>query len=479
MVMIPKSQPKIRPVLTYALYGRNPKFYTRLMRNKSLFLPFMVSAVIFSACATQSEAKAAAAEAPKPELVQDVTPIAEAAPMVESAPTITEPVVTEAPILVAETRPEKFARWKQDFINRAILQGHDGNLVRSIILPAKITEKALDRDSKQPEFSKPIWSYVDGAASADRLNKGRAKLGENPTLFTQVEDRYKVSRHYLTAIWGLESAYGKIQGDYDVIDALATFAHDGRRTKFGEQQLFAVLDMLARGDVRRDQLKGSWAGAMGMTQFIPATMRDYAVDFDNNANIDLRGSKADALGSAAHYLSRHGWRWGEPAMTEIALPAGFDYILSDGSKRTVNEWTALGVRPAGGQNWSQGAGFLDAKLLVPAGHKGPKFLTFKNFDVIKKYNNSTSYAMGITQLAETFQGVRLFSTPWPRADKQISFTQKKQMQARLTALGYDTKGVDGQIGPNSRRAIRAWQKANGLVADGYVNLSVWTKMMGR
>ncbi len=429
-----------------------------------------MTAVFFGACATQSEAKTSAAEAPKTELKQGLT---------ETLQTTAEPVIAETTVQIAESRPQKFARWKQDFINRAILKGYDGDLVRSVILPAKITEKALDRDSKQPEFSKPIWSYVDGAASADRLNKGRAKLGENAALFKQVEDRYKVPKHYLTAIWGLESAYGKIQGDYNVVDALATFAHDGRRQKFGEQQLLSVLDMLARGDIRRDQLIGSWAGAMGMTQFIPSTMRDYAVDFDNNANIDLRGSKADALGSAAHYLSRHGWRWGEPAMTEVALPAGFDYTLSDGTKRTVNDWTGLDVRPVGGQNWSQDAGFLDAKLLVPAGHRGPKFLTFKNFDVIKKYNNSTSYAMGITQLAETFQGVRLISTPWPRDDKQISFTQKKEMQARLTALGYDTKGVDGQIGPNSRRAIRAWQKANGMVADGYVNLAVWNKMMGR
>ena len=443
------------------------------MLRKSLSSAGVAAILAFSACATQSEAASSEQNTPQLRPASTIT----SRTITPAAPVTTAPVVvaTASPM----TRDQKFAAWKQDFISRAIAKGHDGNMVRSLILPAKINDKALDRDTKQPEFSKPIWSYVDGAASADRLNKGRAKLSENARLFSDIENRYKVSRHYLTAIWGLESAYGKIMGTHNIVDALATFAHDGRRQDFGENQLFALLDMIGRGDIRTDQLKGSWAGAMGMTQFIPATMRDYAVDFDRNANIDLRGSKADALGSAAHYLSRHGWKWGEPAMTEVSLPSGFDYTLTDGTKRSVNDWTVLGVKPITGQRWSTDAGFLQGKLLVPAGHKGPKFLTFKNFDVIKKYNNSTSYAMGITTLAETFQGKRVVTTPWPRSDKQISFTQKKQMQARLTQLGHDTKGVDGQIGPNSRRAIRAWQKKTGLVADGYVDVNVWNRIMGR
>lgn len=445
-----------------------------MLRNAFLYLG-IVTAIGAGACATQVD-QASAAPADEPQQAQPV--LRPASTTDNSAPAV---VVSNTPTVIAEamTPEQKFAFWKTDFTNRAIAKGYDATLVQNLIGPARINEKALDRDTKQPEFSKPIWSYVDGAASADRLNKGRSKLSQTSQTFDAVEDRYKVSRHYLTAIWGLESAYGAVQGDYNIVDALATFAHDGRRMKFGEAQLFAILDLISRGDIRMDQLKGSWAGAMGMTQFIPATMRDYAVDFDNNANIDLRGSAPDALGSAAHYLSRHGWRWGEPSMAEVKLPDGFDYTLSDGVKKTVNDWTVLGVRPANGSRWSADAGFLEGKLLVPAGHQGPKFLTFKNFDVIKKYNNSTSYAMGITVLAESLRGQRAISTPWPRSDKQISFTQKKQMQARLTELGYDTKGIDGQIGPNSRRAIRAWQKANGIIADGYVDLSLWNRLMGR
>ena len=204
----------------------------------------------------------------------------------------------------ALTQEQKFAAWKADFINRASAKGYDRTRVARLINPAKINSLALDRDSKQPEFTKPVWSYVDNAASADRLNNGRTKLSEADAVFTQVEARYNVPRHILTAIWGLETAYGRIMGNHDIISALSTFAFEGRRSKFGEQQLFAVLDMLKAGDIREEQLIGSWAGAMGMTQFIPTTFRDYAVDFDKDGNKNLWGSQGDALGSAAHYLAR-------------------------------------------------------------------------------------------------------------------------------------------------------------------------------
>ena len=174
--------------------------------------------------------------------------------------------------------------------------------------------------------------------------------------------------------------------------------------------------MLRNGDIRADQLTGSWAGAMGMTQFIPTTFRDYAVDLDGDGNKNLWESEQDALGSAAHYLARHGWRKTEPVITEIRLPANFDYGLSDGQTKTVADWDALGVKSRDGRAWSQSAKALDARLLVPAGHQGPKLLAFKNFDVIMKYNRSTSYALGISSLASSFQGQPLFRASWPRND---------------------------------------------------------------
>ncbi|WP_371397201.1 lytic murein transglycosylase [Fretibacter rubidus] len=375
------------------------------------------------------------------------------------------------------TQDQRFDAWKKDFTSRAIDRGYDPAIVRAMISPAKINPLALERDKTQPEFNSPIWAYVDKTTSVDRVTRGKALLSENQALFADIEARYRVNPYVLTAIWGLESSYGRILGTHYIIDALATFAFEGRRTKFGEEQLFATLDIVKSGKVRPAQLVGSWAGAMGMTQFIPTTFRDYAVDFDNNGNKDLWKSEADALGSAAHYLSRFGWRLEEPIYTEVKLAQGFDYSIADGRKMSVNDWSALGVAPITGQRWSADAGFLEAKLLVPAGAKGPKFLTFKNFDVIKKYNNSTSYALGIATLSEAYRDRATITAPWPKSDKQVGRTDLKAMQAKLTALGYDTKGADGIVGPNTRRAIRNWQTANGLTADGYIEQKLFEKIM--
>ncbi len=418
------------------------------MTNLRLTSLIFSSFIVLSACATPSEA----------------------VPQAESSAQSTSAALTQT---------QRFEAWKQDFIGRAVAKGYDSTMVRNLILPAQISEKALDRDKTQPEFTQPVWTYVDNAVNATRLNGGRSQLSETRTVFDAIEQRYQVPRSLLTAIWGLESAYGKIQGNYDLISALSTFSFEGRRSAFGEQQLFAVLDMLQKGYVRPDQLKSSWAGAMGMTQFIPTTFRDYAVDFNGDGNKDLWQSKEDALGSAAHYLSRHGWEWQRPIYEEVELVDGFDYALSDGRKLSVRKWLERGVQVPVGARRPSSYYDMPAKLLVPAGHKGPKLLTFKNFDVIKRYNNSTSYALGIAGLGMALDGQVPIRTPWPREDEPLSRTDKENMQRRLTALGYDTKGVDGQIGPNSRKAIRAWQAANGLIPDGYVEQTIFKKIMGQ
>lgn len=375
---------------------------------------------------------------------------------------------TTAPVAVLEqNRNERFKRWKVDFKSRALSKGYNPSLVNQIIDPLVINPKALERDKTQPEFTRPIWEYINGAASSDRVSQGQTKLSENQRLFSNLEAQYGVPRYILTAIWGLESSYGNILGTHDIASSLATFAFEGRRTKFGEEQLFAVLDLIQKGDVRPEQLTGSWAGAMGMTQFIPTTFRDYAVDYDNNGNKDLWTSKGDSLGSAANYLKRSGWRAGEPVVAEVQLPKSFDYTLADGRKKTVGEWAALGALPANGMVFSPEASALNAKLLIPTGGNGPKLLTFKNYDAIKRYNNSTSYALGITSLSDAFRGRTTITTPWPKKDLPLSFSNRKLLQEYLTRLGYDTQGIDGQIGPNSRRAIRAFQNANQMPADGY------------
>ena len=420
------------------------------------------SFVVLPACASTAEA-----------------PAQSAPPQIRSQSSQAQTIAAVTVDTKALSQTERFALWKTDFINRAVDKGYDRAMVSRLILPAEINERAIDRNKKQPEFSKAIWSYVDGAASADRLNKGRGKLAEQSQIFDQVEARYQVPRHILTAIWGLETAYGRIMGNHDIISALSTFAFEGRRQKFGNEQLFAILDMIKRGDIRADQLTGSWAGAMGMTQFIPTTFRDYAVDFNGDGNKDLWQNEGDALGSAAHYLSRHGWRYREPVMTEVKVSQSFDYSHVEGGKKTIRDWAALGIRPIARQDWSEAAMNLEAKLIAPGGHRGPKLLTFKNFDVIKKYNNSTSYAMGITVLGEALRGRSSITTDWPRGDKPLSFTDKKSLQRKLNALGYNVGGVDGQIGPNTRKAIRAWQASQGLPADGYMEQTLLQRLIAQ
>jgi len=364
-------------------------------------------------------------------------PACASSPRAIAAAAITPPVPVPRvkPVVVSvESKQKAFEAWKTDFTQRAIAKGYPADLVRSVIAPTKINELALERDKTQPEFTNPIWKYVDNAASPTRLAEGKAALSQNASMFRAVEDRYRVSSHILTAIWGLETSYGKIMGRHDVPSALATFAFEGRRMAFGEEQLFAVLDILRSGKVTRDQLVGSWASAMGNTQFIPTTFRDYAVDFDGDGRKDLWKSKADAIGSAAHYLSRMGY-------------------------------------------WAGGAMNMETKLIVPAGANGPAIMTFKNFDVIKRYNNSTSYALGISMLAEALAGRPTLQTPWPKSDKQVAFKDLKRMQKKLTALGYDTKGADGIIGPNTRKAIQAWQVKNALPADGYIEQGMFRKIM--
>ena len=400
------------------------------------------------------------------------------APVAEAEPVPEPQNLVEAPVGNL-TQEQRFEAWKVTFINRAVAKNYSPDLVRSVISPAVINPLALERDANQPEFTKPVWSYVDSAANDARIQTGQNKMTEVDPVLDIIEGRYRVPREVLTAIWGLESSYGRILGTHDIIDSLSTFAFEGRRQKFGESQLFGVLDLLASGDVRREQLTGAWAGAMGMTQFIPTTFRDYAVDLDGNGNKDLWTDPGDALASAANYISRSGWRAGEPVMTEVKLPNGFDYAVTDSAKKTVSEWTALGVQPVSGQRWSAAAGFLDAKLIAPGGSKGPKFLTFKNFDVLKRYNNSTSYVMGISVLADALVRKPGIQQDWPRQDELLSFENKKAMQQKLTDLGFDTQGVDGRIGPNSRRAIRAWQASNGLTADGYMEQRLFKRLMAQ
>ena len=252
---------------------------------------------------------------------------------------------------------------------------------------------------------------------------------------------------------------------------MATLAYDGRRQAFAEEQLIAALRILQAGDITPDRMVGSWAGAMGHTQFIPTSFLEYAVDFTGDGKRDLwAGDAVDALASTANYLSRFGWKKGQPTVVEVRLPAGFDYLLAaPTSKNPAQRWRDLGITPVRGGALPAGE---NVSILLPAGAKGPAFAVYPNFNVIKRYNNSTSYALAVAHLADRIAGGPEFTAGWPRQDRTLSRTEKQELQSRLTALGFDTQGVDGIIGPNSRKAVRSFQASRGLVPDGYVSASL-------
>lgn len=370
-----------------------------------------------------------------------------------------------------------FEDWREGFAGQLRADGVRDATVSSMLDGLEPDDRVIDRDRTQPEFVRPIWQYLDSAVSPERIANGRRAKDRVGTTLNQIEDRFEVDGETLVAIWGLESAYGAIQGDFDVVRSLATLAWEGRRRNFAETQLRAVAQMIENGYARREDLRGSWAGAMGHTQFIPATYMERAVDFDGDGRRDIWNSEADALASAANLLARAGWRHRDPVFAEVRLPSGFDYAGWNESRRqTVAEWAGAGIRPAQGEFSSEDL-HREARLIIPAGADGPGFLAFRNFEALLRYNNSTAYVLGVGYLAEAIAGRGSRAENWPEDNPPISRSQSQQLQQALTALGHDTGGVDGIIGPNTRSALRDFQRAQGLEPDGYAGRAAYEAVM--
>jgi lytic murein transglycosylase len=275
-----------------------------------------------------------------------------------------------------------------------------------------------------------------------------------------------VPQEILVAIWGMESGYGAILGDHDVIRSMATLAADGRRRGFAEDQLLATLRIIASGEWPRERLVGSWAGAMGQTQFIPSSFLSLAVDADGDGRRDLWGSPLDALASAANLLASAGWVPGQGWTVEVVAPEGFDYALTETLSTSLSAWRDLGLRRADGADLSSEG--TEAALLAPTGAQGPLFLLMANHFVIRRYNNAVTYALAGGLLADAIAGRAGLVRPWPE-ETPLSLADRIAAQTALQAAGYDLGEPDGVIGQKSRAALRAWQKARGLVADGYLS----------
>jgi membrane-bound lytic murein transglycosylase B len=368
-----------------------------------------------------------------------------------------------------------FAAWVAGFRARALAAGITPRTFEVAFQDARFDPGVVEKDRNQSEFTKAIWEYLDSAASEARVENGRAALRDNLVLLEQIEAAYGVDKEVVVAVWGLESAYGSYRGDYPLIGTLATLAYDTRRGAFFEAQLLAALTIVQSGDVGADAMTGSWAGAMGHTQFIPTSYLAHAVDFTGDGRRDIwSDDPADALASTAAYLANAGWQAGAPWGVEVTVPPGFDYgETGERVKKPVADWQALGVRRAdGGALPDHGL----ASVLLPAGAQGAAFLIFANFRAIEAYNTADAYVIGVGHLADRIAGAPPIRAAWPRQDRALKLEERVELQQRLAAAGFDPGAADGKIGPNTIAAVRAFQRSIGAVPDGYASLEMLQKL---
>ena len=338
--------------------------------------------------------------------------------------------------------------------------------------------RIMDLLDSQPEFTKSFWDYLDILVNEDRIRNGRAILAQHRATFDAVEKAYGVDRHFIAAIWGVESNYGTQIGERSVLRSTATLACVGRRQDYFREEFLSALEILARGDVKADHLKGSWAGAFGPTQFMPTSFKRYAVDFDGDGRRDVVDSVPDVIASTANNLKKDGWVTGQTWGYEVVVPKGFNFLLADRSRvMSVQEWERLGIRRAGGKAFPRADD--RAYLLVPAGAQGPGFLMLQNFRVIMKYNPAEAYALAIGHLADRLRGGEPLVQAWPRHERVLTRAERYELQQQLAARGYDVGEPDGRLGGKTRSALRQFQSSVGHVPDGFASAGVLERLRSR
>jgi membrane-bound lytic murein transglycosylase B len=384
-------------------------------------------------------------------------------------------VAASAVMLAPEPTPAESAspaQWVKAFWPTA----HDAGISRSVYDRAlnnfRPDPEVLQKARAQLEFNRRIWDYLDLTVTDYRIAAGQKLLRDNARLLSRIEARYGVDRHILVAIWGMETSYGEVLENAaklkNTIRSLATLAYDGGdRAKFGRTQLVAALKILQRGDISLAGMTGSWAGAMGHTQFIPTTYQAYAVDWNGDGKRDIWNSPADALASAANYLHKSGWQTGKTWGYEVTVPRGINPNQA-GRSHTLAQWQAVGVRRANGDGFPRPAD--SGTLFMPAGTKGPAFVLLTNFRVLKRYNNADAYALAVGHLADRLKGYGPVRGTWPGSEMELDQAAREEVQRLLMVRGFYDGKIDANLGSGSQAAIRAFQVSIGVEADGQPTL---------
>jgi membrane-bound lytic murein transglycosylase B len=374
----------------------------------------------------------------------------------------------------------QFQRWVSQFRSTATSSGISGAVFdRAFSGVTAPDPEVLQLAQNQPEFNAPVWQYFDNQITDESVGNGRRMAQQHRRTLDAVEQRFGVDRNVVLAIWSIESRYGEALNNprivRNIVRSLSTLAYaDQRRQKFARSQLIAALKILQNGDVDVSQMTGSWAGAMGHTQFIPTSYQTWAVDMDGNGKRDIWNSIPDALGSAANLLRQNGWRPGHAWGYEVTLPAGRKF---PGGRQTLAQWQAMGVVRANGQAYPRMND--QAELKVLEGRDGPAFLVLHNFNMLKRYNNSDRYALAVGLLSDQIAGHGQLSRDWNRPFTRLSFVETQELQKRLSAHGYYDGEIDGRIGPASREAIKALQGRIGMSADGHPSKELLTRLRGQ
>lgn len=326
--------------------------------------------------------------------------------------------------------------------------------------------KIIALTRKQSEFVRPIWDYINGAISAQRLKRGQEMAAEWSKTLAAVEKAYGVPRSVVLGVWGMETNFGSFTGSIYAVRALATLAYTGYRGEFFREELLTALQILEEEHVSQEKMLGSWAGAMGQTQFMPSSFMKYAVDGNRDGVRDIWASVPDAMASTANYLRQQGWTPGLPWGFEVQLPRGFDFRPV---KHSFAQWHAMGLRRADGKGLPRSG---EATLFLPGGARGPAFLVTSNYDVIKSYNSSDAYAMGVAHLGDRLMGGAPIRGAWPKDEPMLDKDQRQELQQRLARLGFYEGETDGKFGSKTREAVRNFQLGRGLIPDGYADYAV-------